>query len=184
MYKKIMCNYHTNFLEEKNILIESYRIYKYGYRPHQLVYTGYIFTPKNELPIDYKKAFNGDIKEEFKKCIRKDTIFKYKLNGFEFKKCNIDWKVFLKASISLYDCYKNICVNKKYNLKLLSHDLPYYEESIWQIELNTSLDIDYINTTKIFAFAMGIVSKNSMLLLLDDDVLRLISSYIIKKIDN
>ena len=162
--------------------MESYRIYKYGYRPHQLVYTGYVFTQKKELHIDYKKAFKDDVKEEFKKCIRKDTIFKYKLSSFEFKKRNIDWKVFSKASISLYDsnldCYKDICVNKKYYFKSLPNDFNnILEEYIWEIELNTSLDIDYINMKKVFNFALGShkrLGEVSIVSLLNYDIIQLI----------
>jgi hypothetical protein len=188
MYKKTCTNFYTNYLKKKYILMESYHIYKYGFRPCKLVFTGYVFIPKNEL---YKKAFTGDVKEEFKKCIRKNTILRYRLSGFNFLNCNIDWKVFTTASITLYEYNVNICANKEYNLKSLPNDfsdiLNKSKECIWQIELNTSLDVNYSNMKKIFAFAMGLHSRlgeKSYVSLLDDDLLLLISSYIIKKIEN
>jgi hypothetical protein len=203
----------------KNILIESYTLQCcYKKCKSYLIHKGYIFTPKINVLVDNNSKL---VKEEFIGSINENTTLTYLLDSSNFLNCKIDWKVFSKASISLYDfncnsvyC-KNNCNRKQYNCnKKISPDYTFFtkecgkkiydlkslpddfsdilnesKECMWQIELNTLLDIDYIdyiNTTKIFTFATGIVSfgnsgherlgKESLLSLLDDDVLKLIVS--------
>jgi hypothetical protein len=169
LYKISISNfnsYDSYYLESrsKKILIESYFLYK-----QYLVYTGYIFKNiKNN--IDDEKE-----KEKFMKSINENTTLRYKLSGLNLLKCNIDWNIFTKANVKILGNDKEI-----YNLKSLPNDfsniLNKSKESIWQIELNTPLNIDYINISKKLAFAMGLhkrLGKESILLLVDD-VLKLI----------
>jgi hypothetical protein len=124
------------------------------------------------------------------KSINENTTLIFKLRGSQLLNCNIDWKAFTKASISLLinncnlHCEKYICICETYDLKSLPDDfsdiLNESKECMWQIELNTLLDIDYIdyiNTAKKLAFATGMnerLGKESFVSLLDEDLLRLI----------
>jgi hypothetical protein len=117
------------------------------------------------------------------KSMNENTTLIFKLSGLKLLNCNIDWKVFSEASFSSYNSEKNICIfyNKTYNLKSLPDDffdiLNKSKKSIWKIELNTLLDIDYINITKKLAFATGThqrLGKESLVFLLNENVLQLI----------
>jgi hypothetical protein len=167
--------------------------------PHNIRTKDMMFTFKKNIIVWYKRNINKnqsyievnrlskqELKDELSKSLNKNTTLKCKIyNKYLLNpECNIDWKVFSQANITLYKYTGHGYKIEKFNYDL--KDLPTgftgllksYNSEPCDIELTLPLDIDYIITkTKGFAFLSGThkrLGEKSEVSSLDDDVLSLI----------
>lgn len=155
----------------------------------------YMFIPNKIIPVWYEcynnynkkqKLSQQKVKDILSKSLKTNTTLKCKLSSLYLLNCNIDWKVFSQANITLYGTNGRRTLSEfRYNLK----DLPCGFNSILKtytnyrcyLELMLPLDINYMVTkTNFFAFVMGThkrLGSESSVSLLDTDILPLILSY-------
>jgi hypothetical protein len=157
-----------------------FKWYKYNIKDNK-------FYDKSTRIYDYDMQ---QIKDALSKSLNKNTTFKCSINSLYLIDKEIDWKVFLKANITLQRNmgHRHKIEEFKYNLKdlpegfngILNSNQYKYTGEKCIVELTLPLDINYMVTkTKAFALIMGShkrLGEKSEVLSLDDDMLYLIVS--------